>query len=326
MIEKINQKNLEFQEALVNQNHKKALEVRDEYLNLTQSASHIKHNYLRELIYLLEESNDLELLIKYYDSDTIPENQKHFLAYKIAKLYIPIDYEKALEYSKNDEIKYLVAKEIAKKDFTKAQVLIDEIDNLSFYYGYLVFTLVYKNFDKNEIEELIKDLDIAKEQKKVTSEDFEESLLKIAFESFEKYPDISQNILDRFQNSLEVPNDILDLQVLIAVRKSKDDFTNIPKYIEEIDDLDFIKAKIILQIVDFYKDDIDKIIDFIFVSIDKFYSDSIKYETIYNIQKVTNKNYSQKLKELSKNINLDDDSISFDNKIWFEFLVNRLEI
>jgi methyl-accepting chemotaxis protein len=30
--------------------------------------------------------------------------------------------------------------------------------------------------------------------------------------------------------------------------------------------------------------------------------------------------------ELSKNINLDDDSISFDNKIWFEFLVNRLEI
>jgi len=278
------------------------------------------------LRYLLEESNDLELLIKYYDSDTIPENQKHFLAYKIAKLYIPIDYEKALEYSKNDEIKYLVAKEIAKKDFTKAQVLIDEIDNLSFYYGYLVFTLVYKNFDKNEIEELIKDLDIAKEQKKVTSEDFEESLLKIAFESFEKYPDISQNILDRFQNSLEVPNDILDLQVLIAVKKSKDDFINIPKYIEEIDDLDFIKAKIILQIVDFYKDDIDKVIDFVFVSIDKFYSDAIKYETIYNIQKVTNKNYSQKLKELSKNINLDDDSLSFDNKIWFEFLVNRLEI
>jgi protein-arginine kinase activator protein McsA len=36
MIEKINQKNLEFQEALVNQNHKKALEIRDEYLNLKE--------------------------------------------------------------------------------------------------------------------------------------------------------------------------------------------------------------------------------------------------------------------------------------------------
>ncbi|RBQ31635.1 hypothetical protein CRU92_05315 [Arcobacter sp. FW59] len=326
MIEKINQKNLEFQEALSNQNHKKALEIRDEYLNLTQTQSHIKHNYFRELIYLLENSNDLELLIKYYLSDKIPENQKYFLRNKIAKLYISIDYEKALGYSKDDEIKYLVAKEIAKKDFTKAQVLIDEIDNLSFYYGYLVFTLIYKNFDKDEIEELIKDLDIAREQKKVTSEDFEESLLKIASESFEKYPDISQNILDRFQNSLEAPNNILDLQVLIAVKKSKDDFTNIPKYIEEIDDLDFIKAKVILQIVDFYKDDIDKVIDFIFILIDKFYSDAIKYETIYNIQKVTNKNYSQELKELSKNINLDDDSISFDNKIWFEFLVEKLKI
>ncbi|OCL92456.1 hypothetical protein AAX27_01234 [Aliarcobacter thereius] len=324
MIEKINQKNLEFQEALSNQNHKKALEVRDEYLNLTQTQSHIKHNYLRELIYFLEESNDLELLIKYYDSDTIPENQKYFLRNKIAKLYISIDYEKALEYSKDDEIKYLVAKEIAKKDFTKAQVLIDEIDNLSFYYGYLVFTLVYKNFDKNEIEELIKDLDIAKEQRKIRKDTYVESLLKIAFESFEKYPDISQNILDRFKNSLEVPSDILDLQVLIAVKKSKDDFTNIPKYIEEIDDLDFIKAKVILQIVDFYKDDIDKVIESIFISIDKFYSDAIKYETIYNIQKVTNKNYSQELKELSKNINLDDDSISFDNEIWFGFLVEKL--
>ena len=179
---------------------------------------------------------------------------------------------------------------------------------------------------KGDLIDAMLELDEQEEQKEAAEEAREESLLKIAFESFEKYPDISQNILDRFQNSLEVPNDILDLQVLIAVKKSKDDFINIPKYIEEIDDLDFIKAKIILQIVDFYKDDIDKVIDFVFVSIDKFYSDAIKYETIYNIQKVTNKNYSQKLKELSKNINLDDDSISFDNKIWFEFLVNRLEI
>lgn len=36
MIEKINQKNLEFQEALVNQNNKKTLEIRDEYLNLRE--------------------------------------------------------------------------------------------------------------------------------------------------------------------------------------------------------------------------------------------------------------------------------------------------
>lgn len=324
MIEKINQKNLEFQEALVNQNHKKALEVRDEYLNLTQIQSHIKHNYFRELIYLLEESNDLELLIKYYLSDNIPENQKYFLRNKISKLYISIDYEKALEYSKDDEIKYLVAKEIAKKDFTKAQVLIDEIDNLSFYYGYLVFTLIYKNFDKDEIEELIKDLDIAKEQRKIRKDTYVESLLKIAFESFEKYPDISQNILDRFKNSLEVPSDILDLQVLIAVKKSKDDFTNIPKYIEEIDDLDFIKAKVILQIIDFYKDDIDKVIDLIFIEINKFYSDFIKYDTVYNIQKVTNKDYSKKLQELSKSLQLDDDNISFDSEIWFGFLVEKL--
>ena len=288
----INKYTLDFQNAFAIGNHNKALEIRDKYLNLTQKESQIKHNYLREFYYLLEESNDLDLLLKYYQYKDFSDSQRHFLSNKIAKLVVPLDCEKVFEYSINNEIKYLVVKELSKKD----------------------------------IEKLICDLDLVREQRKMTFQDYDESLLKIAFESFEKYPDISQNILDRFQNSLEVPNDILDLQVLIAVRKSKDDFTNIPKYIEEIDDLDFIKAKIILQIVDFYKDDIDKVIDFIFVSIDKFYSDSIKYETIYNIQKVTNKNYSQKLKELSKNINLDDDSISFDNKIWFEFLVNRLEI
>ncbi len=48
---------------------------------------------------------------------------------------------------------------------------------------------------------------------------YDESLLKIAFESFEKYPEISESILDKFKNRLEAPSDILDLQVLLAVKK-----------------------------------------------------------------------------------------------------------
>ena len=323
MLEKMN---LEFQIALLEQNHKKALEIRDNYLNITQSKSNIEHNYFRELVYLLEESNDLEFILKYYNNDKFLENQKQFLRQKIAKLYVPIDYEKSFYYSKDDEIKYLVAKEIAKKDFQKAQILIDEIDELDFYYGFLVFTLIYKNSFKSEIEDLIKDLDLSKEQKRVALGDYEESLLKIAFESFEKFSDISEDILKRFQNSSSSPSDILDLQVLVTVKKAKEDFTNTSTFIDEMDNLDFIKARAIEQIVDFYKDDIDKIIDSIFMSIDKFYSDFIKYDIVYKIQKVTNKNYFKELEELSKNLRLDDDSISFDNQIWFDYLIQKLEL
>ncbi len=86
------------------------------------------------------------------------------------------------------------------------------------------------------------------------------------------------------------------MQVLLAVKKSKDNFENIDKYLNEVDDLDFVKAKVILEIVDFYKNDIDKVIDLIFIEIDEeFHSDFIKYDTVYNIQKVTNKDYSKKL-------------------------------
>ena len=83
------------------------------------------------------------------------------------------------------------------------------------------------------------------------------------------------------------------------------------------------KAKVILEIVDFYKDDIDKVIDLIFIEINKFHSDFIKYDTVYNIQKVTNKDYSKELQELSKSLQLDDDNISFDNEIWFGFLLEK---
>ena len=65
MLEKMN---LEFQIALLEQNHKKALEIRDNYLNITQSKSNIEHNYFIELVYLLEESNDLEFILKYRQS------------------------------------------------------------------------------------------------------------------------------------------------------------------------------------------------------------------------------------------------------------------
>ena len=288
----INKYTLDFQNAFAIGNHNKALEIRDKYLNLTQKESQIKHNYLREFYYLLEESNDLDLLLKYYQYKDFSDSQRHFLSNKIAKLVVPLDYEKAFEYSTENEIKYLVTKELSKKD----------------------------------IEKLIFDLDLAREQRKMTFQDYDESLLKIAFESFEKYPEISESILDKFKNRLEAPSDILDLQVLLAVKKSKDNFENIDKYLNEVDDLDFVKAKVILEIVDFYKDDIDKVIDLIFIEIDKFYSYFIKYDTVYNIQKVTNKDYSKKLQELSKSLQLDDDNISFDNEIWFGFLVNRLEI
>ena len=240
----------------------------------------------------MEESNDLDLLLKYYQYKDFSDSQRHFLSNKIAKLVVPVDCEKAFEYSINNEIKYLVVKELSKKD----------------------------------IEKLICDLDLAREQRKMTFQDYDESLLKIAFESFEKYPEISESILDKFKNRLEAPSDILDLQVLLAVKKSKDNFENIDKYLNEVDDLDFVKAKVILEIVNFYKDDIDKVIDLIFIEINKFHSDFIKYDTVYNIQKVTNKDYSKKLQELSKSLQLDDDNISFDNEVWFGFLVNRLEI
>ncbi len=90
--------------------------------------------------------------------------------------------------------------------------------------------------------------------------------------------------------------------------------------------MDFVKAKVILEIVNFYKDDISKLIDFIFIEINKFHSDFIKYDTIYNIQKVTNKNFLQELKELSKSLRLDYDNISFDNEIWFNFLIKKYHI
>ena len=286
----INKYTLDFQNAFAIGNHNKALEIRDKYLNLTQKESQIKHNYLREFYYLLEESNDLDLLFKYYKYKDFSDSQRHFLSNKIAKLVVPLDCEKVFEYSIENEIKYLVMKELSKKD----------------------------------IEKLIFDLDLAREQRKMAFQDYDESLLKIAFESFEKYPEISESILDKFKNRLEAPSDILDLQVLLAVKKSKDNFENIDKYLNELDDLDFVKAKVILEIVDFYKDDIDKVIDLIFIEINKFHSDFIKYDTVYNIQKVTNKDYSKKLQELSKSLKLDDDNISFDNEVWFGFLVEKL--
>lgn len=286
----INKCTLDFQNAFAIGNHNKALEIRDKYLHLTQKESQIKHNYLREFYYLLEESNDLDLLFKYYKYKDFSDSQRHFLSNKIAKLVVPLDCEKAFEYSINNEIKYLVVKELSKKD----------------------------------IEKLIFDLDLVREQRKMTFQDYDESLLKIAFESFEKYPEILESILDKFKNRLEAPSDILDLQVLLAVKKSKDNFENIDKYLNELDDLDFVKAKVILEIVDFYKDDIDKVIDLIFIEIDKFYSYFIKYDTVYNIQKVTNKDYSKELQELSKSLQLDDDNISFDSEIWFGFLVRNL--
>ena len=286
----INKYTLDFQNAFAIGNHNKALEIRDKYLHITQKESQIKHNYLREFYYLLEESNDLDLLLKYYQYKDFSDSQRHFLSNKIAKLVVPVDCEKVFEYSIDNEIKYLVVKELSKKD----------------------------------IENLICDLDLAREQRKMTFQDYDESLLKIAFESFEKYPEISESILDKFKNRLEAPSNILDLQVLLAVKKSKDNFENIDKYLNEVDDLDFVKAKVILEIVDFYKDDIDKVIDLIFIEINKFHSDFIKYDTVYNIQKVTNKDYSKKLQELSKSLQLDDDNISFDNEVWFGFLVEKL--
>ena len=286
----INKYTLDFQNAFAIGNHNKALEIRDKYLHLTQKESQIKHNYLREFYYLLEESNDLDLLLKYYQYKDFSDSQRHFLSNKIAKLVVPLDYEKAFEYSTENEIKYLVVKELSKKD----------------------------------IEKLIFDLDLAREQRKMAFQDYDESLLKIAFESFEKYPEISESILDKFKNRLEAPSDILDLQILLAVKKSKDNFENIDKYLNEVDDLDFVKAKVILEIVNSYKDDIDKVIDLIFIEINKFHSDFIKYDTVYNIQKVTNKDYSKELQELSKSLQLDDDNISFDNEVWFGFLVEKL--
>ena len=285
----INKYTLNFQNAFAIGNHNKALEIRDKYLHLTQKESQIKHNYLREFYYLLEESNDLDLLLKYYQYKDFSDSQRHFLSNKIAKLVVPVDCVKAFEYSINNEIKYLVVKELSKKD----------------------------------IEKLIFDLDLAREQRKMAFQDYDESLLKIAFESFEKYPEISESILDKFKNRLEAPSNILDLQVLLAVKKSKDNFENIDKYLNEVDDLDFVKAKVILEIVNFYKDDIDKVIDLIFIEINKFHSDFIKYDTVYNIQKVTNKDYSKELQELSKSLQLDDDNISFDNEVWFGFLLEK---
>ena len=285
----INKYTLDFQNAFAIGNHNKALEIRDKYLHLTQKESQIKHNYLREFYYLLEESNDLDLLLKYYQYKDFSDSQRHFLSNKIAKLVVPVDCEKVFEYSIENEIKYLVMKELSKKD----------------------------------IEKLIFDFDLAREQRKMAFQDYDESLLKIAFESFEKYPEISESILDKFKNRLEAPSDILDLQVLLAVKKSKDNFENIDKYLNEVDDLDFVKAKVILEIVNSYKDDIDKVIDLIFIEINKFHSDFIKYDTVYNIQKVTNKDYSKELQELSKSLQLDDDNISFDNEIWFGFLLEK---
>ena len=285
----INKYTLDFQNAFAIGNHNKALEIRDKYLNLTQKESQIKHNYLREFYYLLEESNDLDLLLKYYQYKDFSDSQRHFLSNKIEKLVVPVDCEKVFEYSIENEIKYLVVKKLSKKD----------------------------------IEKLIFDLDLAREQRKMAFQDYDESLLKIAFESFEKYPEISESILYKFKNRLEAPSDILDLQILLAVKKSKDNFENIDKYLNEVDNLDFVKAKVILEIVDFYKDDIDKVIDLIFIEINKFHSDFIKYDTVYNIQKVTNKDYSKELEELSKSLQLDDDNISFDNEIWFGFLLEK---
>ncbi len=101
----------------------------------------------------MEESNDLDLLLKYYEYKDFSDSQRHFLSNKIAKLVVPVDCEKVFEYSIDNEIKYLVMKELSKKD----------------------------------IEKLIFDLDLAREQRKMAFQDYDESLLKIAFESFEKY-------------------------------------------------------------------------------------------------------------------------------------------
>lgn len=319
MENKIKEKNIEFQEALALCNHKKTLEIRDEYLNLTQSKSQIQHTYIREFLYLLEESNDLELLIKYYKNDKLSPNQKYLLSNKIAKLLVPIDYKKAIEFSKENEIKYLVAKELVKNDFTKSQSFINEINEISFHYGFIAFSLLIKS-NKKDLENLIEDLDAKREKNKINESDYEESLLKISFEVFETFPEISQAILNEFQNKDSVPSDILDLQILITIKKAKEDFKNITQFINDMDNLDFIKAKAILEIVRYYKNDISEIIDFIFISIDKFHSDFAKYDVIYNIQKLTNQDYSKELSKLARKLNLDDETMSFDNEIWFEYL------
>ena len=298
MIDEINKKTLEFQDALSNCNHKKALEIRDEYLNLTQSSSQVQHTYLREFLYLLEESNNLEFLIKYYKNDKLSRNQKYFLANKIAKLFIPLDYEKAIEFSKENEIKYLVARKIAEKDFIKAQYLMKEIDEISFHYGFLAFSLIKK---KKDIENLIENLGIQKKENKINEYDYDESLLKISFEVFEKFPEISQAILNKFQNRNSVPSDILDLQILVTIKKAKEDSKNIVKFINQMDDLDFIKSKTILELAKFYKDDINIVIDSLLIAIDEFHSDFVKYDMIYNIQKITNQDYSKKLEILALN-------------------------
>ena len=101
----INKYTLDFQNAFAIGNHNKALEIRDKYLHITQKESQIKHNYLREFYYLLEESNDLDLLLKYYQYKDFSDSQRHFLSNKIAKLVVPVDCEKAFEYSINNEIK-----------------------------------------------------------------------------------------------------------------------------------------------------------------------------------------------------------------------------
>lgn len=318
MIDEINKKTLEFQDALSNCNHKKALEIRDEYLNLTQSSSQVQHTYLREFLYLLEESNNLEFLIKYYKNDKLSRNQKYFLANKIAKLFIPLDYEKAIEFSKENEIKYLVARKIAEKDFIKAQYLMKEIDEISFHYGFLAFSLIKK---KKDIENLIEDLGIQKKENKIDEYDYDESLLKISFEVFEKFPEISQAILNKFQNRNSVPSDILDLQILVTIKKAKEDSKNIVKFINQMDDLDFIKSKTILELAKFYKDDINIVIDSLLIAIDEFHSDFVKYDMIYNIQKITNQDYSKKLEILALKLGFNDDSISFDSEIWFQYLI-----
>ena len=319
MENKIKKKNIEFQEALALCNHKKALEIRDDYLNLTQSKSQIQHTYIREFLYLLEESNDLELLIKYYKNEKLSKNQKYLLSNKIAKLFIPIDYKKAIEFSKENEIKYLVAKELVKNDFAKSQSFINEISEISFHYGFIAFSLIMKS-NKKALENLIEDLDAQREKNKINESDYEESLLKISFEVFKTFPEISQAILDRFQNIDSVPSDILDLQILITIKKAKEDFKNITQFIDDMDNLDFIKAKAILEIVRYYKNDISKIIDFLFISIDKFHSDFAKYDVIYNIQKLTNQDYSKELSKLARKLNLDDETMNFDSEIWFEYL------
>ena len=56
----------------------------------------------------MEESNDLDLLLKYYQYKDFSDSQRHFLSNKIAKLVVPLDYEKAFEYSTENDIKYLV--------------------------------------------------------------------------------------------------------------------------------------------------------------------------------------------------------------------------